>query len=225
MLAQRAGSIAARAHSVELPRKMSGQLSTKSGRRWASCPGTTSITACKDKRQHLQPRLWSRELDRVNLSGRSGCVKQYALCRAAWMQGLECSRGLAGSLPLSACSQGSAWPASAWLRRNCLSRIPTRSCRKMRRLRLSKDAAQLATLPQFHLPMCTGALSDRHHHCRVCATDIFGYCNMHCPQAAQLMAAVDSLTRWTFMSEHVRTSYPAADPSCALQASLGTAPG
>ena len=34
MPAQRAGSFAAtRSHSVELPRKMSGQLSTKSGRR------------------------------------------------------------------------------------------------------------------------------------------------------------------------------------------------
>ena len=153
MPAQRAGSLATtRSHSVELPRKMSGQFSTKSGRRSASRPGTRST----DHRQHLQHGLWGRNSEKFILSGRTGCVKQRALCQAALVQGLEHSSARAGSLPPSACFRGSAWPPSAWLRRSCLSRTPARSRQKMRRLRPSKDAARSGTLPQFHIPMRTG---------------------------------------------------------------------
>ena len=102
------------------------------------------------------------------LSGCTGCVKQCAFCKAAWMRGVECSSGLAGSLPQSACFGGNARPASTWHRRNCLNRILARSWRKMRRLRLSRDAAQLATLLRFHRPMCTGIVLDRHHCCHGC---------------------------------------------------------
>lgn len=145
MPAQRAGSTASRSQSFDLgQRKMSGQLGTKTARRSALMW------------QFVERSLVYRAVNSGICPVGDGMGKIVTYLSSSMWQ-LRSPSGFAGPQLRSACCQGSALRASAWLRRSCQSRSLATAWLRMMSLPRNRDVALLDILQQSPQTVSTGA--------------------------------------------------------------------